>query len=292
MLIADTFGSPAITWNVVEDVRLVLQYPYMQHAFVASAVVAIMTGVVGWFMVLRSQAYAGHTLSVIGFPGAAGAALVGLSPFLGFFAFCIGGAVTIAWLAPAGRDAPGQSAAVGSVQAFALALGLLFASLYHGFLGSITTFLFGSFTGITRTDVVVLTVTSSVAVFAVVLLGRRLLFASVDRDVAEAAGVRVRAISVMFLIILGLAVAETSQFTGALLVFALLVAPAAAAQQLTARPGRGIALAIVLGVVVAWLGLFVAYFTTYPVGFFITTFAFVIYLIARASNAVSNRANT
>ena len=121
-----------------------------------------------------------------------------------------------------------------------------------------------------------------------VVIGRPLLFASVDPDVAAARGVPVRLLSVVFLLVLGLAVAATAAITGTLLVFALLVAPAAAAQQFTTRPLRGIGLAVGIALGVTWIGLAVAYFmVSYPIGFFITTIAFVVYLIARATRRLA-----
>ena len=129
------------------------------------------------------------------------------------------------------------------------------------------------------------------AVVAVVVLGllalagRPLLFASVDEGVARARGVPTRALGIGFLLLLGMAVAETAQITGALLVFALLVAPPATAQLLTSRTGLGLALSVLLGVVTVWLGLALAYFYEYPVGFYITTVAFVMYVLARLLRA-------
>src|SRR5581483_5501369 len=116
----------------------------------------------------------------------------------------------------------------------------------------------------------------------VAVVARPLLFASIDPDVAAARGVRVRLLSVLFLVLLGLTVAEVSQITGTLLVFALLVMPAAAAQRLTARPAAGMAITVGIGLVVTWLGLAVAYFTPYPIGFFLTPFAFAAYVGAAA----------
>jgi zinc/manganese transport system permease protein len=115
---------------------------------------------------------------------------------------------------------------------------------------------------------------------ALAAIARPLLFATVDADVAAARKVPVRTLSVVYLLLLGCTAAEVSQITGALLVFALLVMPAAAAQQLTARPGWSFGLTIVLGLVVTWLSLGVAYFSTYPVGFYVTTFGFAVYVLS------------
>ena len=138
-------------------------------------------------------------------------------------------------------------------------------------------------------------VVSLLAIAAVVLgvlafVARPLLFATIDRDVAQASGVPVAALDIAFLLILAVAVAATSQITGALLVFALLVAPPAAAQALTTRPLASLALSIGFAVLIAWLGLGIAYFSIYPVGFYITTFAFGAYLLARIGRAVATHA--
>src|SRR5262249_2716627 len=167
-----------------------------------------------------------------------------------------------------------ESAAIGSLQALALALGFLFVSLYRGVLNGLNSLLFGTFLGITTRQVFVLLAVAGAAVVLTAVAGRPLFFASVDGDVARAAGVPVRRVGFGFLLVLGLAVAETSQITGALLVFALLVTPAATAHQLTARPLLGVALSVTIALAVTWLGLALAYFSIYPVGFFVTSLAF------------------
>ncbi|TFE27749.1 metal ABC transporter permease [Frankia sp. B2] len=273
-----------LSWDLVRDVRQMFAYPFMVNAFRAGTIVALTAGATGWFMVLRRQAFAGHTLAVAGFPGAAGAIWLGLGATYGYFAFCLTAALIIAAIPGAGGAAAGraaESATIGTVQAFALACGFLFVSLYKGFLGGVNTLLFGSFLGIT--DDMVLTLTAvAVAVLAVLaLIGRPLLFASLDPAVAAAAGVPVRGLSVAFLIMLGSTAAEVSQITGTLLVFTLLVIPAATAQVLTTRPALSLTLTVLLGLLVTWAGLTVAYYSPYPIGFFITSFSFGLYLLAR-----------
>jgi zinc/manganese transport system permease protein len=269
------------SWNLVTDVRQMFAYPFMVNAFLAGTIVALAAAVVGWFMVLRRQTFAGHTLALVGFPGAAGATLVGISASAGYFAFAIVGALVVAWTPGSGTAYRGfseESAVVGTVQAFALAAGFLFVALYKGFLNGINSLLFGTFLGITVNQVWALLVVAVAAMAVLGLIGRPLLFASVDPDVAAARGVRVRLLGVLFLVLLGVAVAEASQITGSLLVFALLVMPAAAAQRFTARPVAGLALSVVIALIVTWLGLVVAYYSPYPMGFYITTFAFAVYL--------------
>jgi zinc/manganese transport system permease protein len=275
-------ATPDLSWDLRGDLEQLLQYPFMRNAFIAGAVAALMCGAIGWFAVLRGETYATHTLAAVAFPGASGAAYLGLSPLLGYFGFAVAGATLIAWLNPWG---PGRqerhSATVGAVQALALALGFWFVSLYRGALGNLSTFLFGSFLGVTSGEVLVLAVTAGVALGLLAIVGRPLLFASVDPRVAEASGVPVRAVSLVYLILLGCAVAEAAQFTGVLLVLALMVVPAATASVLTARPSAGLALSVGLALFNVWAGLVAAYFTDRPVGFWITTVGFAGYLLAR-----------
>src|SRR6516165_4108733 len=191
----------------------------MVNAYRAGTIVAVVAGVVGWFMVLRRQTFAGHTLSVVAFPGAAGATLVGISALYGYFGFCLAAALAIAAVPRVGRHATSEeSAVIGTVQAFALACGFLFVTLYGGLLDSVNSLLFGSFLGVTDGQVATLLVVGVAALAVVASIGRPLLFASLDPDVAAAHGVPVRLLSVVFLVVLGVAVAEASQITGALLV--------------------------------------------------------------------------
>jgi len=282
--------DPRLQWDLITDVRQLLEFPFMVNAFEAGTVVAVLAGLIGWFMVLRRQTFAGHTLAVVGFPGAAGAALVGVSAHIGFFTFCLAAALVIAGLPQSGqRSLTEESAVIGLVQAFALACGFLFVSLYRGNLNGINALLFGSFLGITRSQVALLVVLAAVALAALAVIARPLLFASIDPHVAAARGLPVRMLSAAFLLLLGAAAAATSQITGSLLVFTLLVLPAATAQRLTARPAVGATISVGLALVVTWLGLAFGYYSTYPIGFYVTTIAFGIYVIANAATWVMAR---
>ncbi|HTZ87217.1 MAG TPA: metal ABC transporter permease [Solirubrobacteraceae bacterium] len=276
-------AGPQLTWDVAHDVSELFEYHFMINALLAGGVVALLAGAVGWLMVLRGEAFAGHTLSMMAFPGAAAAALAGVPGAWGYFVFCGAGAGAIAGVSGAGRRSWGeQSAAIGSVQALALAVGFLFVNLYGGVLGDLESLLFGDLLGVSDGQVLVLALVTAVTLLALMALARPLLFASVDPDVAAARGVPVRRLGFAFLLLLALAVGATSQITGVLLVFALLVAPAASAQALTARPLASLALTVLLALLIVWLGLGIAYFSVYPAGFFIATIAFAIYVLARS----------
>ncbi|WP_037911588.1 metal ABC transporter permease [Actinacidiphila yeochonensis] len=283
--------SVVFSWNLVADFRDMWAYPFMVNAFRAGAVVAVLAGCVGWFTVLRRETFAGHTLSAVGFPGAAGAALVGVGSTAGYFGFCLAAALVLAVLpAPAGRGSGGPRAALtGTVQAFLLACGYLFTALYKGLLGGVDALLFGSFLGITATQVAVLAAVAAAVLAVLAVVGRPLLFASADPDVAAARGVPVRALGAVFLLLLGATAAEVGQITGSLLVFALLVMPAATAQQLTARPARGLLLSVLLALAATWLGLLAAYYSPCPIGFYVSTFSFGGYVLARAARTAARR---
>jgi len=275
--------NASLSFNPVTDFNQVVTYPFMVHALEAGTIVAVLCGVAGWYMVLRRQSFAGHTLSVMAFPGATGAALVGLPISLGYY--IAAGVAALAIGRGRARSYATETASVGTVQTVGLAAGFLFLELNRNVLGGPETLLFGTFLGVSQGQVVGLLAVALIALALVAVIGRPLLFASVDPDVARARGVPVRALEITFLAILGLAVAATSQITGVLLIFALLVAPAAAAQRLSMRPGIGLALSIVFALVIAWLGLGVAYFSIYPVGFWMTTFGFGLYVLVRIVRA-------
>lgn len=279
-------------WNPLGDIDQLLAYHFMLNALLAGTVVAIAAASIGWLMILRRQSFVGHTLATVGFPGASGAVLLGLPVAWGYFGFCIAAAIAVAVLrprSPTGRLGPAPPAVVGTVQALALACGFLFTSLSRSFVSGTTSLLFGSFLGVTDGQVWTLLTVAAGVVAVLVVIGRPLLFASVDPDVAQARGVPVGRLSFVFVLLLGAAVAEVSQVTGTLLVFTLLVMPAAAAQRLSARPALSLGLTVFVALAATWLGLGAAYFSSYPVGFTITTFGFGAYLLATASTVLRDR---
>jgi zinc/manganese transport system permease protein len=282
MVLADTGGR--LTWNLADDVRNALAFHFMVNAFRAGTIVAIIAAGIGWFLVLRRETFAGHTLAVVGFPGGAGAIWLGLAAVWGYFAFCIAAAVVIASIPLAQRRGYfEESAAIGTLQAFALACGFLFAALSGGFANGFSSLLFGSFLGVTDAQVATLLCVGIGVAVVMGVVARPLLFASVDPDVADARGVPVGALSVVFLVVVGVAVAAASQITGSLLVFALLVVPAATAQAITARPVAGLCASVAVGVAITWLGLGAGFYSEYPLGFWITTIAFAGYVTVRVA---------
>jgi zinc/manganese transport system permease protein len=182
-----------------------------------------------------------------------------------------------------------ESAVIGTVQAFALACGFLFVSLYKGFLSGLNNLLFGTIIGVSDNQVLTLLIAGVSCLAVLAALGRPLLFSSVDPAVARARGVPVRLVAAAFLMLLGVAAAGTSQVTGSLLVFALLVAPAATAARLTARPALGLSLSVLIALVVTWVGEGIAFFSPYPIGFWVSSLAFAVFLLATTYRAAADR---
>jgi zinc/manganese transport system permease protein len=274
--------NPSLRLDLIADLRELFAFPFMVHALEAGTIVAVFAAAVGWYMVLRRQSFAGHTLSLMAFPGATGAALIGIPVSLGYYLACGTAAIAMGQTARAQtRGFGSETAVIGTVQTVGLAAGYLFLSLNSAILNGAETLLFGTFLGVTQGQVVALLIIAVVSLIVLAAGARPLLFCTVDRELARASGIPVATLDVLFLLLLALAVAATSQITGVLLVFAVLVAPPAAAQQLTSRPLAGLLLGIVFALLVVWLGLAAAYFSPWPVGFYTTSFAFAVYLVAR-----------
>jgi zinc/manganese transport system permease protein len=270
--------APYFGWDLVRDVQELLRYAFMQHAYEAGTIVALSAGIIGYFVVLRGLSFAAHALSHIGFAGATGAVIVGATPIVGLLVFTMSAGAVMGAL---GQRLRGRDVTIGLVMAWSLGLGLLFTYLYKGSAQLAIGILFGQIFGITSQEVAVTFAAGLLTVLAIVIVYRPLLFATLDEEVAEAKGVPVRGLSIAFMVILAVAVSEAVQVVGVLLIFALIVAPAAIAERFTTRPSRGVLLAAVLAVLFTWAGLTIAYYVPYPVGFFITTIAFWSYILAR-----------
>jgi zinc/manganese transport system permease protein len=252
------------------------QLAFVQNAFIAGTIVAILTAIVGYFVVLRVQAFAGDALSHIGFAGATGAAVLGLSSLVGTYVFTLLAALGIGAL---GERVRGRDLEIGMVLSFALGLGVLFLNLYTSFATEAVGILFGSILSVTRADVWIILACSIVMLLILGFIFRPLLFSSIDPEVALARGVPVRALSIGFMLLLAVTVAEAIQVVGVLLVFALLVAPAATAQKVTNRPLTAIALSVALGLLFTWCGLLLAFVAHLPVSFYISVLAALSYLV-------------
>lgn len=254
-----------------------LQYDFMRNAYLAGTVIAVVSAVVGFFVVVRGLAFASHALAHIGFAGAAGAVFFGVDPLLGLLAFTTVSGLGMGLL---GDRARGRDVATGIVLSFALGLGALFLSLYTRYATQAFSILFGTILGVSQADLQVSVVLGVLVLAAMAVIFRPLLFASIDPEVAAARGVPVRALSVGFLLLVAVTVAEAVQIVGVLLIFTLLIAPNAAAS-FVQKPWRAMGLAVILALVQVWVGITAAYYTRAPVSFYIATIGFALYLAGR-----------
>jgi zinc/manganese transport system permease protein len=257
-----------------ERIPTMFEYEFMQNAFAASGIVAVLAGVVGYFLVLRGQTFAGHALSHVGFTGATGAVLVGMSPLWGMIGFTLAAGIGMGAL---GEKLTGRDVAIGVILTLSLGFGLLFLHFFTAYASQATALLFGNVLGVNHDTLVVLAGLAVVSLGALAIIMRPLLFASLQPELAEAKGVSLRLVSILFLAITALAVAASTQIVGVLLVFALMVGPAAAAQNVATRLSTGVLLAAVFALVQAWLGLTLAYYTDWPTSFWITILAAGVY---------------
>ena len=258
-------------------------YEFVQNAYLAGTMVAIIAAIMGYFVVLRAQAFASEALSDIGFAGAAGAAVFGMGSLLGMFVLTILAALGMGAL---GDRLRGRDVEVGMVLSFALGLGVLFLTIYSqsGANAAVgVNVLFGSILSVTHVDVQITLYSGLVTLLVLAVLFRPLLFASIDPEVAQTRGIPVRLLSMLFLVLLAITTAEAVLVVGALLVLALLIAPAAAALRLTRRPLTSLMLAVGLSLAIIWGGLTLAFVGPgrhIPVGFFVAALAALFYFVS------------
>jgi zinc/manganese transport system permease protein len=265
-----------------------LEYEFMRTAFAAGGIVAVLSGLVGYFLVLRGQTFAGHALSHVGFTGATGAILFGLSPLTGLVGFTVLAGMAMGFL---GERIAARDVAIGMMLSLALGLGLLFLHFYTAYATQATALLFGNVLGVGPEALLSLTLMSVLSLVALAAISRPLLFGSLQPELAEAKGVPLRALSIAFLAIVGVAVGECAQIVGVLLVFTLMVGPAAAAQNLSTRFGPGIALAAVFALTEAWGGITLAWYTNWPTSFWITLLSGAVYLASVLGAPLRSRLN-
>ena len=258
-----------------------LSYSFAQNALIAGVLVAVVAGLVSRFVVARNMSFAVHALAEVGFTGSTGFILLGLSPVLGLLS---GSLLTALFIGGLGLRIRERDA----VMAFGLGLGVLFITLYARYSTAIA-ILFGAITTVSRGDLMLLAAVAIVTIVGLGVMYRPLTFATVDPIVAEARGVPVRFISIVFLLMLAAAVAEAVQVVGVLLILTLLITPGATAERLTSHPGFATAASIGVALLATVGGILLALLTTVPVSFYVTTIAFVCYLAARFGGPAAER---
>lgn len=238
---------------------------FMRHAFVASTFIAIVSGVIGVFVVARNMSFLTHTLSEIGFAGASFAVFMGWSPLNGMLLFTILSSVMVGQLSKQGSR---REAVISATSALFIGLGILFLSLSSQMASSATSILFGSVVGISIHEVHQLIVLSLIVLLVTLVIYRRLKFSSFDPVGASAVGVNEMAISIVFLLLLAMSVSVAAQIVGSLLIFILLTLPAASAKYFTYSVASMMVLSILFALLGTWLGLYLGYLTNWPVSFF------------------------
>ena len=256
-----------------------LAYDFVQNAILAGLIIAVVAGLVGRFVVLRNMSFAVHGIAEVGFTGTAAALFFGFDAVLGLLAGALLASLGIGTLGVRLRD---RDVAIGSVLAFGLGLGVLFLTLDSRYASQAFSILFGTITGVRRQDVVLLLVLGLATLAGLAAISRPLTFASVDPEVADARGVPVRLLSIAFLLILAIAVAEAIQVVGVLLVLTLLITPAASAQKMSVRPLTASVLAVAIALACTMGGILLGLFTPFPTSFFVATLSFAVYLLSRA----------
>jgi zinc/manganese transport system permease protein len=252
----------------------ILTSGFMRNALLGGTIVALAAGLIGYFVVVRHTAFAAHALAHIGFPGATGAVLLGVPVAVGLGVFCVGGALVIGVL---GKRAADREVVTGTVLAMATGLGLFFNSMATKSSSTVTNVLFGNLLAISHDQLVSFTILLVVLGLSVGMIYRPLLFTSVNPLVAEAKGVPVRALSMMFMALLGLTITMAVQAVGTLLLFALVVTPAATAIMLTPRPVMAMVTSTAINLSAVWFGLGASSMFNLPPSFPIVTIACAIW---------------
>lgn len=254
-------------------------YEFMTNAFAAAGIVAVVSGLTGYFLVMRGQTFAGHALSHIGFAGATGAGLIGLAPLWGLVGFTLAAGVLMGLLS---ERISNRDVAIGVVLALALGFGLLFLHYHTSFATQATALLFGNVLAVDRAMIFTLGLLGLATLAGLAAIMRPLIFASLQPELAEAKGVPLRFVSTIFLAVVALAVSACAQIVGVLLVFTLLVGPPATAQRITSGLWSGLILAAVLALAAAWAGIAIAFYTDWPVSFCIAALSALAYFAALA----------
>jgi zinc/manganese transport system permease protein len=257
----------------------------MLNTWVAASVVAMIAGVTGFFAVLRGSTFAAHAIPNGAFAGAAGASLLGLNPFAGLAVFSVAGALGIAGLSRRARN----DVATALTFVMMLGVGALFVSWSTEYAQEAYSLLFGEVFGVAPDEVLPIIALGVVSITAIIVMFRPLMLSSALPEVAEARGVSARRMELGFLLVMALATSMTVPVVGALLMFSLMIGPAAAARSLTARPLLAMALAVAIALITVWAGIAFSYETNWPLGFFVGIGGALSFLLGRAYRAAITR---
>ena len=262
--------------NIFTNLAAAWQYDFARTAFAAGTLCAALASCIGYFVLLRRMAFAGHALGHIGFAGACAGVLLGWGPLPGMLVLNVLAATGMGIL---GERVQKSDLVIGMMLSFALGLGTLFLSLFKGYAGAATVILFGNPLSVSNDQLIGLMILTAVSVVILLGLFRPLLFASLEPELAEAKGVPLRLVSVIFYVLVAVAVAVASQIVGVLLVFTLLIGPPAISLRFCRTVWPGLAASVMIGTAVTWISLILYFLTDAPVSFWAPTLLFIFYLL-------------
>jgi zinc/manganese transport system permease protein len=251
---------------------------FMMNAWVTATIVAVVAGVVGYFVVLRGSAFPAHAIPKGAFAGAAGASLLGISTLVGLGVFSLLGALGIGFMSRRGR----RDVVTALALVMMLALGAAFLSRTTEYEPEIFSLLFGEVLGVSSSQILPVAALGIACIAAVAVIYRPLMLSSIVPEVAEARGIRGHRIEICFLLVVALATTMTVPVVGALLIFSLMIGPPAAARSLTSRPFLAMCLSVVIALVIVWAAIAASYLYNWPVGFFVGMLGAVSYGVGRA----------
>lgn len=250
---------------------------FMLHAWISGTIVAVLCAFVGFFVVIKGNSFASHALPQAGFSGGAGAVLLNINPIYGLSLFVVGGALLIGFFSKKERNDIITALCLVAV----LGTGALFLGLSNKYAAGAYALLFGQIVGVSYEQVFQTAILGVICILGIIFLYRPLLLTSVSKDLAESRGIHVRLIEMIFMVVLGLVSAVTVPVVGALLCFSLLIVPTAASVYITSNPRKVIILSLTFSVVTVWISLVFAYYSEWPIGFFVSIIGGIIYLISR-----------
>jgi zinc/manganese transport system permease protein len=261
---------------MIEQIHYYLSYDFVRNALIAGSLAGILGAVVGYFVVIRKVSFAAHSLAHIGFTGATGAVLFALSPLEGMLIISV---LAGMMMGATGNRLQRSDMAIGMTLSFCLGVGTLFLTLYKGFAGQATAILFGNIFGVSHHQIMQTLVLAAISLGILLFISRKLFFASVQPDLAEARGISLSSLSIVFMVILAISVTLASQVVGILLVFTLIIGPAGIATRLCRNFWAGLITSVVIGLITVWIGILLACVTSWPPTFWIATIIFSLYLI-------------
>ncbi|MGD1087543.1 MAG: metal ABC transporter permease [Verrucomicrobiota bacterium] len=264
---------------MINQIASFLSYDFVCNALIAGSLAGILGAVVGYFVVIRRVSFAAHALAHIGFTGAAGAALFALSPLAGMLFISVLAGVM---MGATGNRLQRSDMAIGMTLSLCLGVGMLFLRLYKGYSGQASAILFGNIFGVSRHQIVQTMILFVISLGTLLAFSRKLFFASVQPDLAEARGASLSTLSIVFMVILAISVTLASQVVGILLVFALVIGPAGIAARFCRSFWLGLTTSVVIALFAVWSGILLACITSWPPSFWITTILFGLYLITEA----------